>query len=115
MVSHSQGINKFDQLPDEAQNRIAQLRLLFVARCQENLVQIKQVLDQRAEANGPSTRDSELIKLAHSLAGASAIFGYQELGRAASMVESTLREDSYIEAESALVIDVLIDQLTALG
>lgn len=115
MVSQSKGISNLDQLPDEAQSRIAKLRLLFVARCQENLDQIRQVLDKRTAADGPATQDPELIKLAHSLAGASAIFGYQELGLAASRVELTLRQDKYPDADFALAINALIEQLSALG
>ena len=114
MASQPKSVDKLDQLPDEAQNRIAQLRLLFVARCKENLLQIMQVLDDRTAANGRKTQDPELIKLAHSLAGASAIFGYRDLGRTAFKLEATLRETNYPEASFAQAVDDLIEQLTAL-
>ncbi|AKI02020.1 Hpt domain-containing protein [Hoeflea sp. IMCC20628] len=114
MASQPKSVDKLDQLPDEAQNRIAQLRLLFVARCKENLIQIRQVLDDRAAANGPMTQDPSLIKLAHSLAGASAIFGYKDLGRTAFKLESTLREVNYPEADFTQAVEDLIEQLTAL-
>ncbi len=114
VASQPKSVDKLDQLPDEALNRIAQLRLLFVARCKENLIQIRQLLDDRTAANGRTTQDPELVKLVHSLAGTSAIFGYRDLGRTAFKLEATLREVNYPEANFAQAIDDLIEQLTAL-
>ncbi len=115
MAIRAKSINKLDQLPGEALDRIAQLRLQFIARCKENMVQIEQVLKERNGTNGRARQDPELIKLAHSLAGASAIFGYSKLGRVAFKVEATLREDHYLEADFTQVIGELIEQLSALG
>ncbi|MCY0093648.1 Hpt domain-containing protein [Hoeflea ulvae] len=115
MASQAHNGNQLDKLSDEAKDRVAQLRLLFVERCKENLAQIRQILGDPAEAGGLAQQQrADLIKLAHSLAGASAIFGYKELGVTAFKVETKLREAKYREADLAQILDELMDQLTAL-
>jgi len=107
--------SKMDQLPEAARDRIEQLRLLFIERSKENLAQIRQLLDARKTANDPRSIDEGLMTLAHSLVGASGIFGFPELGDKAFRVEATLRSADYQEADFAEVTSELIEQLALLG
>ena len=104
-----------DQLPEAARDRIQQLRLLFIERSIQHLSQIRQLLDERARAEDPRAKDADLIKLAHSMVGASGIFGFQDLGNAAFKLENILREPGYSEADFLQAANELIAQLTMLG
>jgi len=106
---------KLDQLPEAARDRIQQLRLLFIERSMEQLSQIRQLLEERKRAEDPRAKDGDLIRLAHSMVGASGIFGFQDLGNAAFKLENTLREPGYSEADFLQAADDLIARLTMLG
>lgn len=115
MPIKTKAIDKLEQLPEAARDRIAQLRLLFVDRSKGHLAEILQALEERKTADEPRASDADLIKLAHSLVGASGIFGHQALGNAAFEVESTLRLAEYSDAEFDRVIAGLIGQLQTLA
>lgn len=114
MANQTTSISKLDQLPEAARDRIEQLRLLFIERSKGHLTQIEQVLADRQTASERPAADANLVKLAHSLVGASGIFGFQALGEAAFKVESTLREAGHREADFDQAMAGLIDQLNAL-
>lgn len=107
--------DKLDQLPEAARDRIQQLRLLFIKRSMEQLSQIRQLLEERTRAEDPRARDAELISLAHSMVGASSIFGFPDLGNAAFKLENNLREPGYSEADFLQAADDLIARLTMVG
>ena len=115
MAIQTANTTKLEQLPEAARDRIEQLRLLFIERSRGHLTEIQQLLDERQTASDPRTIDADLIKLAHSLVGASGIFGFQELGDTAFKFETTLRKPGYHEADFTQVAGDLIDQLTLLG
>lgn len=114
MSNQATSISKLDQLPEAARDRIEQLRLLFVERSKGHLAEILQLLDERQATSEQLASDTALIKLAHSLVGASGIFGFKTLGNAAFEVESTLREAGYSEADFDRVMEGLTGQLKAL-
>jgi len=115
MSNQMTNTKKLDQLPEAARDRIQQLRLLFIERSIEQLSQIRQFLDERARAEEPRAKDTDLIKLAHSMVGASGIFGFQDLGNAAFKLENTLRQPGYNEADFLRAADDLIGHHTMLG
>jgi HPt (histidine-containing phosphotransfer) domain-containing protein len=114
MPNQATSISKLDQLPEAARDRIEQLQLLFVERSKGHLAEIHQVLDERRATNDRRASDTALIKLAHSLVGASGIFGFQDLGNAAFEVESILGQTRYSEADFNRVLEGLIGQLKML-
>ncbi|MEM5473834.1 Hpt domain-containing protein [Hoeflea sp. AS60] len=115
MSNQTAHATKLEQLPEAARDRIQQLRLLFIERSMEQLAQIRHLLDERAGAEDPRTMDADLIKLAHSMVGASGIFGFPGIGNAAFKLENILREAGYSEADFEQAADELIAELTMLG
>jgi len=114
MANHMMSASKLEKLPAAARDRIEQLRLLFIERSKGHLVQIEELLVKRQSASELKAADADLMTLAHSLVGTSGIFGFQALGEAAFKFENTLREPGYSEADFALAMAGLTDQLNAL-
>ena len=115
MANDMANANKLDQLPEAARDRIQQLRVLFVERSMVHLEQIRQLLEERQHAENPRAMDPDLVKLAHSMVGASGIFGFQDLGNAAFQLENTLRDPGYSDAAFNEAADGVIAQLVLLG
>lgn len=115
MAHQSANNTKLDQLPEDARDRIEQLKLLFIERSKGNLDQIRDLLEHRQTASDPRSVDVDLVKLTHSLVGASGIFGFQELGETAFRLENVLRTPGYQEADFENLAGELINQLTMLG
>ena len=115
MANHTMNAGKLDQLPAEARDRIEQLRLLFIERSRGHLDQIEELLAARQSSGEVAAADAHLVTLAHSLVGASGIFGCQALGEAAFRLENVLREDGYSESDFASALADLVDQIKALG
>lgn len=104
-----------EQLPEAARERIAQLKLLFIERSKGNLEQIRDLLGRRAREDDPRVINDELIKLAHSLVGASGLFGFPELGEMAFRLETLMRTPGYAEADFDRLSADLVDELARLG
>lgn len=68
---------------------LAQMRGEYAARLSERLARIETLW--REVAAGDTTRGEELVRAAHSIAGAAATFGLPEVGRAALELELALR------------------------
>ncbi|PWW01713.1 Hpt domain-containing protein [Hoeflea marina] len=115
MASYTPNASASQELPQAALDRIAELRRLFIERSDANLLQIRKLLELREVSGGSREKDGELIKLAHSLAGASALFGFPAQGEAAFNAETLLRSPGYSEAEFARVFRDLIGRLSALN
>jgi len=114
MANHMMSASKLEKLPEAARDRIGQLRLLFIERSKENLVQIQELVVKRQSPDSLKAADADLMKLAHSLVGTSGIFGFQALGEAAFRFETTLREPGYSESDFELAMAELINQLNTL-
>lgn len=115
MARQSANTIGLDQLPEAARDRIEQLKLLFIERSKGNLDQIRDLLARRQLASDPHSVDADLIKLAHSLVGASGIFGFQQLGDAAFRLETLLRAPCYQKPEFERLSADLVEQLAGLG
>jgi len=68
------------------------LRQRFLARCADQLAQLKAI----ASEGGPLPRGAgdPLVRIAHSLAGAAGTFGLPDIGARASALETLLVEQS---------------------
>ncbi|WP_315927847.1 Hpt domain-containing protein [Mesorhizobium sp. SP-1A] len=80
--------------PDEA---FALLRDRFLMRCRDQLAALKAI----ADGGGPlssSTDSSDLLKIAHSLAGAGGTFGFPDISARASDLETLLIADHDADA-----------------
>lgn len=100
------------RLSDASRQRIEQLRVVFIERSRQNLAQIRELLARRPTENDPRAVDTDLIKLAHTLVGASGLFGFHDLGNAAHEVEITLLRPDYTEAEFDAVTGELVEKLS---
>lgn len=115
MASQTAPAAKLDQLPEAARDRIAQLRQLFIERSKGNLTEIRQLLDRRQIPDERDDADSQLAKLAHSLVGASGIFGFPHLGESAFRLETALRDPGCGDAERETLIADLVGLLEGLS
>ena len=68
---------------------LAQMRGEYASKLSERLAQIETLW--REVTAGDTTRGEELLRAAHSIAGAAATFGLPEVGRAALELELALR------------------------
>ncbi|RRH92093.1 histidine phosphotransferase [Mesorhizobium tamadayense] len=85
----------------------ASLRLRFLARCADQLAELKVIAHQDGPLPG---FDDTLIRIAHSLAGAAGTFGFAEISARASALEALLVE----QADGATVraaLDALIAEI----
>lgn len=64
------------------------MRQRFLARCADQLGELKAIARDPLPGNGP------LIRLAHSLAGAAGTFGFAEISARASELETLLLEQA---------------------
>ncbi|MBA67918.1 MAG: hypothetical protein CML30_03515 [Rhizobiales bacterium] len=100
------------RLSDASRQRIEQLRVLFIERSRQNLAEIKALIARRPIESDPRAVDEDLIKLAHTLVGASGLFGFHDLGNTAHEVEVTLLRPGYTEAEFDGVTGQLVEKLS---
>ncbi|RVD57224.1 histidine phosphotransferase [Mesorhizobium sp. M2D.F.Ca.ET.185.01.1.1] len=70
----------------------APLRLRFLARCADQLAQLKTIAGGRDSLAGSSSEP--LIRIAHSLAGAAGTFGFGDISARASALETLLVEQA---------------------
>lgn len=105
---------KFGQLPPEARDRIEQLRRQFIERSRGHLDQIRELLAARQSPGGAIAADAGLVTLAHTLVGASGIFGCEALGEAAFRLERILQQDGYSEPGFTSAITDLVNEIKAL-
>ena len=82
----------------------APLRQRFLARCADQLTELKAVRE-----GGPMPGNA-LIRIAHSLAGAAGTFGFAEISARASALETLLIEQADDKAARA-ALDVLIAEI----
>ncbi|WP_181179896.1 Hpt domain-containing protein [Mesorhizobium sp. B2-7-1] len=73
-----------------ANDPFAPLRQRFLARCTDQLAELKAIALQAAPLPG----NDLLIRLAHSLAGAAGTFGFAEISARASALETLLIEQA---------------------
>ncbi|SOE17126.1 Hpt domain-containing protein [Hoeflea halophila] len=114
MLNRKLKTTRLDQLPPEARDRIEQLRHQFIQRSRGHLDQIGELLAARQSPGGMIAADAGLSTLAHSLVGASGVFGFQALGEAAVRLEKILRQDGYCESGFTTAITGLINEIEAL-
>ncbi|WP_281405629.1 MULTISPECIES: Hpt domain-containing protein [unclassified Mesorhizobium] len=84
----------------------APLRQRFLARCADQLAELKAIAGESAPLPG----NDSLVRLAHSLAGAAGTFGFAEISARASVLETLLIE----QADGASVraaLDALIAEI----
>ncbi len=91
---------------------LASLRLRFIERCRSELRTLCQMRDDWLhEANGT---DDRFVRTVHGLAGAGATFGFPEVSRQASDLETLLLENDSPEADRRRALDLLIATLESL-
>jgi HPt (histidine-containing phosphotransfer) domain-containing protein len=73
-----------------ANDPFAPLRQRFLARCVDQLAELKAIAHQAA----PFVGNDPLIRIAHSLAGAAGTFGFAEISARASTLEMLLVEQA---------------------
>lgn len=76
-------------VPPISTDPFAPLRQRFLARCADQLAELK-----AARQQGPLPGNDPLIRLAHSLAGAAGTFGFPEVSARASALETLLVEQA---------------------
>ncbi|TPN83140.1 Hpt domain-containing protein [Mesorhizobium sp. CU2] len=86
----------------------APLRLRFLARCADQLAQLKAIAEGQDSLHG-SSKDP-LVKIAHSLAGAAGTFGFADISTRASALETLLVEKANEEAVGT-ALDALIAEI----
>ncbi|RWF25640.1 MAG: histidine phosphotransferase [Mesorhizobium sp.] len=87
-----------------ATDPFAPLRQRFLARCADQLAELKAAREAPLPGNDP------LIRLAHSLAGAAGTFGFPEISAKASALEMLLTEQADGGAVGA-ALDALIAEV----
>ncbi|TRC75472.1 Hpt domain-containing protein [Mesorhizobium sp. WSM4307] len=104
-------LNTFD-IPLEhhpiSNDAFAPLRQRFLARCADQLGQLKVI----ACEGGPLPRGAggPLVRIAHSLAGAAGTFGFPDIGARASALETLLIEQPD-EGAAQAALDALIAEI----
>lgn len=91
-------------VPPISTDPFAPLRQRFLARCADQLVEL------RAAREAPLPGNDSLIRLAHSLAGAAGTFGFPEISARASALETLLVEQADGGAVGA-ALDALIAEI----
>ena len=71
------------------QGFLAEMRAEYARKLPERLAQIESLW--REVSGGDASRDAELLRAAHSIAGAAATFGMPEVGSAALELEAALQ------------------------
>jgi len=85
----------------------APLRQRFLARCADQLAELKAIARQGGSSSGS---DDPLVKLAHSLAGAAGTFGFPEISARASALETLLVEQAD-DGAARTALDALIAEI----
>ncbi|CDX35106.1 conserved hypothetical protein [Mesorhizobium sp. ORS 3359] len=89
-----------------ANDPFAPLRQRFLARCADQLAELKTISHQTTPLPG----NDSLIRLAHSLAGAAGTFGFAEISARASALETLLVEQADGGSVRA-ALDALIQEI----